>query len=367
MSDLRRLRNELDRSLLAFLGRASARNHEDAESQRVESNAAEPSTPRRLLGTRRAKVVCGALLSVMVMLLWLPIRADSRGVTASVAQSPAMAEVVARFAPEVRLHPEERYFPSSVDWYLERTEVHAGEHGALGDLPTLMGSTFDPSQKLMSETIATRVEDRLDAFLRESTLGKHFLKIDKGHHEGELASRGGELESAKTYVHLRERAGGEEGLEIQYWFFYPYSGPVLAGPAGGAHEGDWEHITVRLDASLDKVEKVFFAAHDREGTWVSAEDVQFVEGSHPVVYSARYGHASYPSAGIQSRGMLPADRTADGGETWQTWGNIKIIADPSGPRKDIAWLAYAGRWGKTGVLFSGPRGPVFQRYWTSET
>src|SRR5690554_4850468 len=320
------------------------------------------------LTSQTVKILLGLVAALMALAFWLPGPSESRAVVPPVGELVANASVVEKFAPQVRLHPEERYFPSSVAWYLERTQVHTPARVSMGDLPTLMATKRVDSSVAdrTRASIAEKVEDTLEEKLGQSVFAKHFLKIRKDRREHEHAARVGELKSAKTYVHLREPGGDARGLEIQYWFFYPYSGPVLAGPAGGAHEGDWEHITVRLDPSLQRVEKVFFAAHDREGTWVSAEDVQFVEDTHPVVYSARYGHASYPSAGIQSRGMLPADRTADGGALWQTWENLKIIADHTGPRTDIAWLSYAGRWGKTGVLFSGPRGPAFQRYWSSE-
>lgn len=329
--------------------------------------------------SRPVVTICGLVIAVMVLALWRPNPAAHQGfgtpaaVLAVEHDASTIASVVEKFAPQVRMHPEERYFPSSVPWYLERTQVHTEAREVMGDLPTLLATTRNEnlkqtnvSLKEKSEDIAKKLEGKLEQKLGESLFGKYFLKIKKQRPDYELASRRGDIDSATTYVHVRKRAGRAKGLDIQYWFFYPYSGPVLVGPAGGAHEGDWEHITVRLAAGLQRVEKVFFAAHDREGLWVDGSDVQYEQDTHPVVYSARYGHASYPSAGIQARGMLPADRTADGGKTWQTWENTKIVADPSGLRDNIRWLRFAGRWGRTGVLFSGPRGPAFQRYWTSE-
>ena len=43
-----------------------------------------------------------------------------------------------------------------------------------------------------------------------------------------------------TYVHVYPRVDG--GVNIQYWFFYPYN----RAPLFFDHEGDWEHITVEL-------------------------------------------------------------------------------------------------------------------------
>lgn len=377
MPDRRTFRASVAAYLLEFF--AFRGRFRPAQTQYVAPSADGAAAPRRTakptrLTSRYAAVAMALVAALMGLAFWWPGPAESGSIEAPPADAAALAAVVHRFAPQVRLHPEERYFPSSVAWYLERTQVHTPARVSLGDLPTLMstrGAAGGESERADAfyrdgARFAQKMEETLEEKLAKSSFAKYFLKIKKDRPDRELAARLGELESAKTYVHLRKPSEDGAGLDIQYWFFYPYSGPVLAGPAGGAHEGDWEHITVRLDPSLQRVEKIFFAAHDREGSWVAAEDVQFVEYTHPVVYSARYGHASYPSAGIQSRGMLPADRTADGGAVWQTWENLKIIADASGLRQDIPWLGYAGRWGRTGVLFSGPRGPAFQRYWHAE-
>lgn len=280
------------------------------------------STPHHMLGSRYNDVFYGVVTSALAVGLLLPLQPEPMAVTPPNLPRPTLHAVVQRFAPEVRLHPEERYFPSSVSWFLQRT--------SLRDAPGI---------------------------------GASFLHIPDDANRQRV--RAGDLDTAKTYVHARTH--GDDELDIQYWFFYPYNGPLIGGPAGGAHEGDWEHITVRLDASWRRIQKVFFAAHDAEGRWHAPENIAFSHETHPVVYSARYGHASYPSAGLQSRGMLPADRTADGGAIWQTWHAFKIIADPTGTRSDLAWLDFAGRWGRPGTLFSGPHGPAFQAYWTSES
>jgi hypothetical protein len=311
------------------------------------------TTAGRVAASKYADVFYGVVTSALALGLFLPMQPETSGLGLPPTDRPAVAEVVERFAPEVRLHPEERYFPSSVSWYLDRTHMRVNAE-AQGDLPT----TVSAGAPALTKATASKEKTAGDA------ISRYFLQILNNEHES--AARAGNLASAKTYVHLRAPADGSKGLDIQYWFFFPYSGPIIGGPAGGAHEGDWEHITVRLDPTWQRVEKVFYAAHNSEGGWVSAENVRFRDETHPVVYTARYGHASYPTSGLQSRGMLPADRTADGGATWRTWENLRIIADKSGPRDGVDWLAYAGRWGEPGVIFSGPHGPAFQRYWTSE-
>lgn len=269
----------------------------------------------------------GVVISAMVLgVFHRPIDLEAAEIM-SVGARPTLQEVVERFAPEVRLHPEERYFPASVSWFLERAQkTRAG----LGE-----------------------------------KLGLSFYHIPDDERRDE--TRAGDLESAETYVHIRELGEDKEGMDIQYWFFYPYNGPLIPGPVNGAHEGDWEHITVRLERSWRRIKQIYYAAHDDEGRWFLPKQIQFQDGTHPVVYSARYGHASYPTPGLKSRGYLPADRVADGGEVWQTWRSLRVIADPIGPRPDIDWLSFEGHWGRPARFFPAPQGPAFQDYWQAQS
>lgn len=86
------------------------------------------------------------------------------------------------------------------------------------------------------------------------------------------------------YVHVRAPCENMEYVEIQYWFFHAYNGaqtfafgfdgkkcdcpnPLFCAderkyrnfewPEFSTHHGDWEYITVRLDAAL-KVDAVYF-------------------------------------------------------------------------------------------------------------
>ena len=64
------------------------------------------------------------------------------------------------------------------------------------------------------------------------------------------------LADAPLYAHVKEvrdLSGSLEALEITYITLYAYNGwyPLLGlsfAPKVGAHDGDWEHLTVRLEA-----------------------------------------------------------------------------------------------------------------------
>ena len=293
-------------------------------------------------------LVYGVLLSSAI-LGWFQPPVDTAGFVPPPDERPTIQETLERFAPQVRFHPRERYFPSSVSWYLARTEMRLDVDGG-SDFTTVAAGFVSP-------TIipAQQVRGTSSGGAQPSPF---FLQIADEH---EAAARRGDLDSAECYAHLRRRRLSG-GWDIQYWFFYPYSGPLMGGPVGGAHEGDWEHITVRLDDDLRTVEKVYYAAHNSEGKWSNPSVIRF----HKVVYSARHGHASYPRPGIHDRGFLPADQTADGGAVWATWKNVRLVADHNGPLPEVPWLRYSGRWGEVGSIFSGPHGPAFQHYWTKD-
>jgi hypothetical protein len=296
----------------------------------------------------------GVFMSALAIGIIQPSAPDTAGFMPPPSERPTISETVERFAPEVRFHPEERYFPSSADWFLERSEMHLEVSGG-ADRPTLALGEVAP------DVIPAMVVD--DARSGGDVPSRYFLQITNDHNE--RATRQGDVDSAETYAHFRKTADGK-GYDIQYWFFFPYSGPLMGGPFGGAHEGDWEHITVRLDNDLRTVKKVFYAAHEAEGRWVKKSNLRFVNDTHPVVYIARFGHAAYPRPGLKPRGMLPADRTAGGGVVWKTWDHINVVADDNGPRDGFDWLRYSGRWGEVGSVFSGPHGPAFQHYWLGD-
>ncbi|CAM9380550.1 unnamed protein product [Sphacelaria rigidula] len=70
------------------------------------------------------------------------------------------------------------------------------------------------------------------------------------------------------------RGGVGSVYELKYAFLYAYNGTTFAVPGTtvGAHTGDLEHVTVRVDALSMTVLEVFFAAHSTgEGKWIPSE------------------------------------------------------------------------------------------------
>jgi hypothetical protein len=271
---------------------------------------------------------------------------------------------VYRFAPELRLYPDEpdeRTEPSSVTWYLPRVKM--GWHVDGGDDDDVLGRGGVNLNSLLSQEKEGQHSGeghRKTNFYLEIT-GRDFQKE---------ATKKGSLDSAECYVHFRPAPHNAEHTDIQYWFFYPYN------DQGVGHEADWEHITVRVTAEFT-IREIFFSRHHEEGVWLSVEsplDATFPgfyrrnEAGHPIVYSAKGSHASYEFAGTQDRpSPKPNDEMKDGGKVWLTWLDLRIVGEIDRPLSGQQWVQYTGLWGQRGEDFEpssdGPPGPAFQGRW----
>jgi hypothetical protein len=150
------------------------------------------------------------------------------------------------------------------------------------------------------------------------------------------------------------------GNYVAYWFFWPYSvpGQGALGVVGAEHQGDWEHIVVRLDdANKATAVEYFFHHWWKSVGWAAVERI---EDTHPIVYAAEEGHGSYWSTDCDFRvvpGLDPRGRTFDrcsaSGPRWETWENLHSTnAEP--------WYGFGGAWGKVGGYELGaPPGEAF--------
>jgi hypothetical protein len=165
----------------------------------------------------------------------------------------------------------------------------------------------------------------------------------------------------RNRIHGRARRDSQGRLWLQYWFFYYYNDFQVLFVSGGKHEGDWEMIQIRLDASEKPVEAVF-AQH----TGAERQDWSFVSKpagapDTPLVYVARGSHASYFRAGTHPTSVW-FDR-ADG--KGPTIAPALVDLDPV-----PGWAAWPGFWGDTKATpspldSSSPRGPAKHAQWSN--
>lgn len=242
----------------------------------------------------------------------------------------AVLKAVGQYAPILVLHPQEEYLPTSAE-----------------ELQKVVTPTSNGGFRLKDQTVATRR---------------------------------GNLAAAKAYVNVKVHDGTSE---IQYWFLYAYNGhgtayfkhltktlryegwPDASMEPCGRHEGDWEHIAVRVDNQSGRATKVYLAEH-AGGEWVDPGKV--TQGGRIVIYASRNGHASYPGkdrnySETRKLGVIEfrlVNETADGprfdtrGRTVLTGasdqrkgakaGNLGALSGKVGPAAH-AWMKYTGRWG----------------------
>lgn len=188
----------------------------------------------------------------------------------------------------------------------------------------------------------------------------------------------GDLENAKVYVNVKIYPE-ESYVDIQYWFLYAFNGPGTVfiepkiGPSierviepCGQHEGDWEHITVRISLDDKQLQQVYLSQHDG-GQWIPRKASYWGQEhdlfpDRPVFYSSKFGHAAYIS---QSKNFT---HTKD-----MTLFEFRLVNDTEQPDKSLDskgrceiigiqlnnedildlydfakpdWMKYTGNWGK---------------------
>lgn len=158
-----------------------------------------------------------------------------------------------------------------------------------------------------------------------------FLQLDNAWRDGD-----GLNNDEPVYV---RRVPGEW---LQFWFHYGNSVP--ASLQGYAHEGDWEHISIRLNAS-NVPQEVEYHYHHSACTlsWSNAPKYN----GRPVIWVAKGAHGSYPA-----NADPPWYDTISGDVLWTTGGNVDLM-------EDVSWYPYGGAWGEVGTSddTTGPQGP----------
>jgi hypothetical protein len=186
-------------------------------------------------------------------------------------------------------------------------------------------------------------------------------------------------------------------LGLEYWFFYPYnyyptvinSSLMAQAPWAGdrfntdLHQGDWEHVTVLLEAKTFTPRWLYMARHDEEGTFLPWDSPTLaLDGTHPIVQAAFGGHPTYDN----HCGPRPRARVLYLSSDWVICGSGRYaFRGEDVPLVDLArvgwgcWKGYFGEgqeWPKRGVVpeelddvihkgvqllyAKGPRSPLWQ-------
>lgn len=275
-------------------------------------------------------------------------------------------KVVVAYAPVVRLHPQERFFPTSPDEFLANAKLvffrPAGGELVAEELDAArLGGGGYRTAGFTTSQLTRPYHSRTDRARLPADQGFALDLVDSSRCAEGVEAIGCAFEQAPVYYDYAP------GRYVTYWLFYAYSAP--AGFRGFSfkfgHEGDWERVVVLLDV---RERPLAVAYYQHEGPpqivpWGSAS-IEVAGSRRPVVYAARGTHASYPAAGEKDvmLGDLRLPSSATGpratfsetrapGTEWSTWLDLREVK--------AAWFGYGGAWGNRGrfPFTTGPLGP----------
>ncbi|XP_010055279.2 uncharacterized protein LOC104443521 isoform X1 [Eucalyptus grandis] len=251
---------------------------------------------------------------------------------------PNLSQIEALFqayAPVIYFHPEESYFPSSVDWFFSNGALlyHKGEE----------------SNPIKIEPTGSNLPQG------SSNDGEYWLDLPGNGREKDTVKRG-DLQSSQAYLHVKPMNGATFS-DIAIWLFYPFNGPATAKVKFfdvslgqiGQHVGDWEHVTLRVSNFTGELWRVYFSQHSK-GVWVSASELEFHSGNKIVVYSSQHGHATYskPGSVLQGNGGIGLRNDTKKSKNFMDTGvNYSVVAVdyPNAPVTEPPWLNYFRKWG----------------------
>ncbi len=281
--------------------------------------------------------------------------------------APPASALLERYEPILVLHPAERFAPAPVDGFIADSDLK--QRTANGSWQTATGVPFPPPEVPgCTETTCWRLDQRSCA----ANAGLASIEC----YAGAEAAHGG----APTIYGASFRRGKQ--IALQYWLFYPYDfwSPKLpqSDEFWKAHEGDWEAVTVVLDASQRPV-YVAASRHCKGArrAWTKAQRV----GQRPVIYVSLGSHSHYfaPGERVEDPSCWPSEAVA----IYKAYGVAMLDHAAAGRRiaslrlipvtaTSPSWMTFPGTWGEdqyarfpnaTFKFGAGPRGPVFHELW----
>lgn len=226
------------------------------------------------------------------------------------------AQIAEWFRPVVFLHSKEEYWPCDFEDYLAHCTLKERKTGKVVE------------QKVNSDVLAKYHRDPAD----------RALCLDC---EPEFWSQR-PLDMREVPIYARVDSTDPELYWIQYWMFYPYNGAFDIGCfcyaqccasnkaiiKAGAHQSDFEHVSVYVNKQTMKLTRMYYSAHgDADGKWLSEHEITMYDNNrHPVVYSAYHSHAHYAEPGCVPRIFGCANDFAEEGVVWDT-DNLRMVDD----------------------------------------
>jgi hypothetical protein len=309
---------------------------------------------------------------------------------ASALSSPATqarvdpSRLLVRYEPVAVLAPQERFHPEAVDGFLadaalERLLTGGGWQATGPPAPLL--PTADPAGCTSSgATPCWRLNEPSCTPVAGVASLDCYSALDAAH-----------AEPPDVYGAVLADAGR---TALEYWYWYPYDFWSGESPPSDylwqAHEGDWEVVTVLLDAQL----RPYLAGYSQHNCGVRrpwAGVPRWHHSTHPVVYVALGSHSNsfsphpypidlrprcYPPLGAAILSAYlhpPLDDTGAGLAVGPPLAGVRPAAVIRITASSPAWMAFPGAWGEanyfhapglnTVVAGPAPAGPRFHAIW----
>jgi hypothetical protein len=322
-------------------------------------------------------------------------RTDITDISAQVVGDPNfLVGLAKKYAPQLREHEKEKFPLANANWFLKKAGLMQVKDGK--EIVLIQpGQVTIEKLKNLNISVNGKNEPVMRKSGTEGDIETLKLYIPKDNYKDVTSSKGA---NPACYAYPRYVDQGQ-AIEISYIFFNPYNGtvgsniplvtPLLDSLGVGHHEGDWEHITVRLDKLGSNILGVFYATHGAaEGKWyktassdLKSENGYKIRNGRLITWSALDTHGNHNRSGnihreppsafkaiIKTLGLL-VEKTSDNGRQYDC-RNILQVFSPDNPSKNHPWLDFRGRWGgkppKLKADVRGPDGPAFKDWWRKE-
>jgi hypothetical protein len=288
----------------------------------------------------------------MIIAATIAVAAGAAIISAGTAAAAPNNSPVAKYAPFLYLAPGERFTP-----------IDAGAFVAQSSL------SWARDQSCKDDTVAERTKvsaTRLGMGGYQHQIS-NALCMDHGaqHHSNALTrprqgGKGGVPKGEGFFLDFPDEQRVGQGATapvyyeysphryITYWFFYAFNDAPKPTNMFD-HEGDWERISIQLD-SKNRAVTVAYYQHTGYCTvpWKQAGK----HDGHPLAYSARGTHATYPKAGSFPIAHGLATDATGRGAGWATYSHLANA-------RTQGWFGYGGAWGEVGEGSdsTGPLGP----------
>ncbi|KAA5547818.1 Vps62-related protein [Adhaeribacter rhizoryzae] len=266
-------------------------------------------------------------------------------------------------APIIYLDTEEQYKSSTVEFYLRKVGLW-NTVKSTWELPK--GSLWDnTANDMTSDALIPRARSANDGSTKHSS--DYTLKIDDADYPLIIP---GHPDDAPLYVHAKF-IPEENSTDLVFWIFYPYNGPGTLSLSGktnvlgnlGVHEGDWEHVLMRVDNDSKQVTKVYLSQHD-SGDLIPKSVLETDPSTGRIVlYSSRNGHAFYSTPGANQKVLfdhliqVSLQNATSKGAVLNTYedGRTQLVSAQflgAGAPVEPKWLNFPWRWGKYSEMSS---------------